>query len=193
MLKKDHFERLGGHAKRLIAALTFSRSDGGLQLSVPSRMQVDGYCCGLCSARMVAEYHGATIPAARVRRFAKQNPDGTETGAMVRFLRTNGMIVRRFSEGTAKIATILDAILSGWPVIVSVPEHYLVVTGYDRKHFYVNDPALLRSLSGRVSRSAFRRDWTREALIITGIRPRKRHKTAKRTKKRIMAKKKLTK
>lgn len=144
---------------------------------------------------MVAEYHGATIPAARVRRFAKQSEseDGTETESMVRFLRANGMIVRCYPEGSASIATIIGALQAELPVIVSVTEHYLVVSGYDRRYFYVNDPSPIRALSGRVSRTAFRRKWTREALIVIGMRSRKRRKIAKPTKKRIVAKKKLTK
>lgn len=173
MLTKHHLEKLGGHFKRLIASLPRLRREPTVFLDVPSRMQMDGYCCGLCSARMVAEFHGVHVPHARVERFGKQNPEGTDTKPMVAFLRANGMTVRRYCDGEARIATLLEALDRELPVIVSVPEHYLVVIGYDRNFLYVNDPSALRNPLGRIARPAFRRRWTREALIVTRVRSHK--------------------
>ena len=179
MLTKHHLEKLGGNFKGGIAALARFRCEPTVLLHVPRLMQMDGYSCGLQSARMVAEFHGVEISHSRVERFAKQNRDGTETNPMVAFLRANGMTVRQYCEGEARIATILDALDKGLPIIVSVPEHYLVVNGYDRNSLYVIDPSPHRMPLSIIKRPAFRRMWTREALIVTRVRSHRMRRAAK--------------
>lgn len=153
--------------KQTIASVRRLTHEPTVLLDVPSRMQMDGYCCGLCSARMVAEYHGIHISHSRVERFARQNRDGTDTKPMIAFLRANGFRVRRYAEGEAPVATLIDALDRELPVIVSIPEHYLVVIGYSRSFLYVHDPSALSHVTNTVLRSDFRRRWTREALIVT--------------------------
>jgi len=177
MSLKHHLERIGGKLKHALASVRRISHGPTVLLDVPARMQMDGYCCGLCSARMVAEYHGVYMPRARVERFAKANPDGTETKEMVAFLRANGMSVRKYADGEANIATLTDALDRELPVIVSVPEHYLVLIGYSRNYFYFHDPSPIRQ--NTVLRSRFRRRWTREALIVTRISSPKVRKAAK--------------
>lgn len=144
------------------------RNRGEHCLPVPYRMQVDGHCCGLCSALMVAEYYGFQVEHEQVERFERNNGDGTDTGPMTRFLRASGLSVRVYKEKQARIATLIDALENGIPVIVSVrPPHYLVVVGYDARFFYVNDPFLLLRVSGRLTRQEFRWMWTGEALLVT--------------------------
>lgn len=166
MFTKRDFERIGGYIKDAAAVVLGNRQSSSLD--VPYRMQMGGYCCGLCSALMVAEFHSVRVPQSRTEQFAANNPDGTETGPLTRFLRENRLSVRVYREGAARVATILEALEAEVPVIVSVkPPHYLVVIGYDSRFFYVNDPSPKGNVSGRIERTRFRRIWTREALIIT--------------------------
>lgn len=167
MSLKHRLERIGGALKHALASVRRIGHDPTVLLDVPTRMQMDGYCCGLCSARMVAEYRGIYISHSRVERFARQNPDGTDTKPMLAFLRANGLSVRKYADGEARIATLIDALDRELPVIVSIPEHYLVVIGYSRSFLYVHDPSALSHPTNTVLRSAFRRRWTREALIVT--------------------------
>ncbi len=166
MITKRDFERIGGWFKDAAAVVVGNRwSDC---LDVPYRMQVDGCCCGLCSALMVAEFYSVRIPEGRIEQFAENSLDGTDTGPLTRFLRASGLSVRVHGEGDARIATIIDALDQDIPVIVSVrPPHYLVVIGYDSTFFYVNDPSPKGNVSGRIARTRFRRIWTREALVVT--------------------------
>jgi ABC-type bacteriocin/lantibiotic exporter with double-glycine peptidase domain len=180
MSLKHHFERIGGALKHAVGSVRRLAHQPTVLLDVPARMQMDGYCCGLCSARMVAEYHGVYITHSRVERFAKQNRDGTDTKPMVAFLRANGFSVRRYAEGEARIATLIDALKRELPVIVSIPEHYLVVIGYSRSYFYVHDPSVLSHPTNTVLRSDFRRRWTREALIVTRTTSRHKRKATKK-------------
>lgn len=180
MSLKHQLERIGGTLKHAVASVRRLAHRPTVLLDVPARMQMDGYCCGLCSARMVAEYHGVHISHAKVERFAKQNPDGTDTTPMVAFLRANGFSVRKYPDGEARIATLIDALDRDLPVIVSIPEHYLVVIGYSRSFFYVHDPYAISHPTNTVSRSDFRRRWTREALIVTRIAKRTVRKKAKK-------------
>ena len=180
MSLKHHLERIGGALKHAVASVRRIAHQPTVLLDVPSRMQMDGYCCGLCSVRMVAEYHGVYISHSRVERFAKQNPDGTNTKPMVAFLRANGFTVRKYADGEARIATLIDALDRELPVIVSIPEHYLVVVGYSRSFLYVHDPSALSHPTNTVLRSTFRRRWTREALIVTRITSRTVRKVVKK-------------
>ncbi len=170
---------MGGWLKDSLAVVTGNRRTECLD--VPYRMQVDGYCCGLCSALMVAEFYSVRIPERRVDQFAANSLDGTETGPLTRFLRASGLSVRVHCEGEARIETIIDALDRDIPVIASVrPPHYLVLIGYDSSFFYVNDPSPKGNISGRIERSRFRRIWTREALLVTKRRRVVRTRKARR-------------
>ena len=103
MSLKNHLERLGGTLKHGAATMRRLTHRPIVLLDVPSRMQMDGYCCGLCSARMVAEFHGIHIPHAKVEQFAGENRDGTNTEPMTAFLRANGLRVRTYAEGEAHV------------------------------------------------------------------------------------------
>ena len=148
------------------------RNRGEHCLPVPCRMQVDGYCCGLCSALMVAEYYGVQIEPEQIARFERNNGDGTDTGPMTRFLRAGGLSVRVYKEKEARIATLIDALEVRIPIIVSVrPPHYLVVVGYDAKFFYVNDPFLLFRVSGRLVAANFDRCGLAKQVVFKLVLP----------------------
>jgi ABC-type bacteriocin/lantibiotic exporter with double-glycine peptidase domain len=172
---KRHLEEIGGRLKEIAAIVAGNRRS--ICLSVPSLMQVDGHSCGFCSALMVAKFHSVPIPKTRIRHFADKSWDGTSMRQMVHFLQGSGMSVRVHGDGQARVATLLRALDQDIPVIVSVrlkDPHYLVITGYHSRFFYVNDPSPLRNVSGRIRRTEFRRIWTREALIVTRrTRPRR--------------------
>jgi ABC-type bacteriocin/lantibiotic exporter with double-glycine peptidase domain len=162
---KRKLERIGGWLKAITATFGGNR---GVCLDVPSLIQVDGHSCGFCSALMVTNFYSVRMPQGRVRRFAHASRDGTSTRQMVEFLRGSGLSVRVYEEGEARVKKLLRALDNETPVIVSVRRkypHYLLMTGYDSRFFYVNDPSPLRNVSGRIQRTEFRRIWTREALM----------------------------
>jgi ABC-type bacteriocin/lantibiotic exporter with double-glycine peptidase domain len=165
---KRHLEEIGGRLKKIAAIVAGNRRS--VCLPVPSLIQVDGHSCGFCSALMVTNFYSVRISQERLRRFACISRDGTSTRQMVQFLRGGGLSVRVHEDGEAHVATVLQALDKDIPVIVSVrPKHphYLVITGYDSRFLYVNDPAAHRNVFGRIRRRRFRRIWTREALIVT--------------------------
>ena len=99
---------------------------------------------------------------------------------MIAFLRANGLSVRRYAEGEARVATLIDALDRGLPIIVSIPEHYLVIIGYSRSFLYMHDPSALSHPTNTVLRSDFRRRWTQEALIVTRTTSRTFRKATKK-------------
>jgi ABC-type bacteriocin/lantibiotic exporter with double-glycine peptidase domain len=163
---KRTLEPKAGKLKRLATAVRGNPECGCI--NVPYRVQLDRRLCGLNSALMVAEHHLINIRDEVIQRFDANSANGTDTGPMTRFLRANGMSVRVFRHGEARIANLTAAIDDNIPVIVSVrPPHYLVLVSYDESFFYVNDPSLVGNVSGRIARAQFRRIWTREALVVT--------------------------
>jgi ABC-type bacteriocin/lantibiotic exporter with double-glycine peptidase domain len=184
MITKRRFEQIVGAAKDVAATVAEKLSpvrrrlgEKRVMLDVPNRSQMDKYSCGLCSALMVAEFHGVRIRPPRINRFDEKHTDGTTAGPLVRFCRQNGFSVREFSDGDARISTITAALDAGIPPIVSITlpptlfrqeetEHYLVVRGYDSKFFYVNDPSAVSNIRGYVPRARFRRVWRRDALLL---------------------------
>jgi len=186
MALKHHFERIGGIMKNAIASVRRITHKPTVLLGVPSRMQMDGYCCGVCSARMVAEYHGVYIDHTQVEQFAKQSTEGTDTKPMLSFLRANKLSVQKYDEGKARIATLIDALNQSLPIIVSIPGHYFVLIGYSSKYFYVHDPSAFMHPTNTVLRSKFTQSWTREALIVTGPTSHTKRKTIKKFKPKLI-------
>jgi ABC-type bacteriocin/lantibiotic exporter with double-glycine peptidase domain len=149
-MKKQDLELITGRIKDAIAMSLGNRT---VCLDVPYLMQVDGHSCGFCSALMIARFYSVRIPQVDIQQFAHASRDGTGTRQMVEFLRRRKLSVRVYEDGEARVATILGALGTDIPVIVSVRPrhpHYLVIIGVDAEFFYVNDPSPHRNLSGCV-------------------------------------------
>ena len=168
MSTKRNLERIAGRLKASAAHILRNRGEHCLPGALP-------HAGGRLLLWPLLGPDGRGVPTApKLSRntssgFERNNWDGTDTGPITRFLRASGLSVRVYKEKQARIATLIDALEGGIPVIVSIrPPHYLVVSLATTPSFSTSMTrfSTLR-VSGRLTRQEFRRMWTREALLVT--------------------------
>lgn len=144
---------------------------GGKVLKVPMRNQRlnsvgPAWSCGPTSLGMAMEYLGKKVSSVQLISDCGTNRNGTDHAGMVRGAKKNGFSGARwvYGESAAWVRRQIDA---GKPVVVNVPNHYMVCIGYDSRGYLIfNDPNGGRELVW--SPSHFEANWVHghAALIL---------------------------
>lgn len=139
--------------------------------------------CGACSLKMVAEFHGKTVPdilslcneAKERGGYDMQN--GWIHDYLVMRARELGLQAER-KEGVTELDEIIVSLESGNPVIVSVEKrvleqkrfHMLVIVGFDDNGFIYHEPESTDKERGQFrmcSYDSFMEYWRGKAIFIT--------------------------
>jgi len=148
---------------------------GAIRIQLPDVRQPDGYSCGASALMSICAYYG--VGPRTIDEFKKElgtNPEsGTNYREMVRFARSLGLDARAEVGWTPD--QLEAAVAKGHPVIVAIQAyaedphiyqdprrnedgHYVVVIGFDRENYYMEDPSLARH-RGFLPKSEFLRRW----------------------------------
>ncbi|RLG60529.1 hypothetical protein DRN87_03995 [Candidatus Geothermarchaeota archaeon] len=118
-----------------------------IMLFVPYEFQWDTAWCGPASLAMVLRYYGFNIHMWDIAEFLRLSKDeGTLISDLTYYLDNfySGLKVkigRYKSVSDGFKSDIISNLTSGYPVIVLVPKHYIVVTGYNEEGVFINDPS----------------------------------------------------
>jgi uncharacterized protein YvpB len=160
-----------------------------MQLSVPYYSQFidiqDPFwmlrACGAASFKMVAEYHGKSVPGlldlckeAQERGGYNMN-NGWVHDYLVMKMRESGLVSER-KEGVTDIGAIITSLDKGNPVIASVEKrileqtrfHMIVIVGYDDKDIIYHEPESTDRERGqyrRCSRETFIEYWRGKVIF----------------------------
>ena len=118
---------------------------GGKVLNVPMRNQRTNsvgpaWSCGPTSLGMAMQYLGKNVSSVQLITDCGTNRSGTDHAGMVRGAKKNGFSNAKwvYGESAAWVRRQIDA---GKPVVVNVPNHYMVCIGYDHRGYLIfNDP-----------------------------------------------------
>lgn len=141
----------------------------------PRVIQLTGYTCGSCSTYAITSFFGVDVSYRDVRRAVKTTKEGTEEGAIVRFLRSCRLRVAPRDRLTW--AGLLEALTKNNVVLVGLDgDHYGVVHAYDpiSDEILLADPSIRRQLRRRISASDFKRRWMCDGIIVRRRRRRAR-------------------
>jgi ABC-type bacteriocin/lantibiotic exporter with double-glycine peptidase domain len=149
-------------------------------LPVPHRPQLsEGDCLAACAAMALA-YWGHDSPYQELLQRLEIKPYGAPASNILHLASARLQVV--YSNGDS--GGLEGFLKQGFPAIVFVrtgdlpywtygTDHALVVTGYDRVHYYLNDPAYHRPrlpvLKGDLELAWLERDYTYALLFIPAL------------------------
>ncbi len=146
-------------------------------LSVADVRQSDRFSCGPASCQAILQYWGTNVPEGELISYLSDVTGcmvGTDPRFMVNVLRY-GYDIETEMRQNMTISDLEEEIRNGRPVIAMIqawkePDdptpwaedtyhgHYVVVSGFDQKNIYVEDPVLLGSI-GYIPKEEFMDRW----------------------------------
>ncbi len=128
------------------------------KLRVPLVLQMENVECGAASLAMVLRYFGKkSISLEQLRTDCGVSRDGVTAKGIKKAAKKNGLVCRAFRANPENIKKVALPAVIHWNM-----GHFVVLCGYGKKYYYINDPALGKY---RVSYEEFDRSFT--GIVLT--------------------------
>lgn len=103
---------------------------------VPMVMQMESLECGAASLDMILGYYGRYVPLSQIRKECGVSRDGSNMKSMGLVAQSYGLQVKLFRYDMNDLKTVAT-----YPCILFWDRnHFVVLTGFRKGHFYLNDP-----------------------------------------------------
>lgn len=126
--------------------------------NVPMVLQMENAECGAASLAMILKYHGkGNISLEQLRIDCKVSRDGVNARGIKNAAVKNGLDCKVFKANPENIKKVTLPAIMHWNM-----GHFVVLTGFDKKYYYINDPAIGKL---RVDHPEFNKSFT--GIVLT--------------------------
>ena len=109
---------------------------GKRRATTPLLMQTHATECGAACLGSVLAYFGRWVPFTELRTRCEVSRDGSTAAGIMRAARSYGLECRGRSAQAHQLKKLRLPMILFWEY-----NHFLILEGFDRRHFYLNDPA----------------------------------------------------
>lgn len=128
------------------------------KVSVPLVLQMENVECGAASLAMILRYFGKrNVSLEQLRIDCNVSRDGVTAKGIKRAAIKNGLICKAFKANPENLKKVMMPVIIHWNM-----GHFVVLCGYNKNYFYINDPALGKY---KVSYDEFDRSFT--GIVLT--------------------------
>ena len=126
------------------------------RITTPILLQMHASECGAACLGSVLAYFGRLVPLTELREKCEVSRDGSSAASIARASRHYGLECRGLSVRAEQLKKLPLPLILFWQF-----SHFVVLEGFDGRHFYLNDPATGRR---RLSAEEFNKDYSGIAL-----------------------------
>ncbi len=109
------------------------------RVTTPLLLQTHATECGAASLGSVLAYFGRWVPLIELRGKCEVSRDGSTAAGIVRAAKSYGLECKGLNVHIRQLKNLPLPLIVFWEF-----NHFLILEGYDRKSFYLNDPAMGR-------------------------------------------------
>ena len=128
------------------------------RVSTPVLLQMHAAECGAACLGSVLAYFGRRVSLTELRERCEVSRDGSSAASLLRAARHYGLECRGLSASTGLLKKLTMPAILFWQF-----NHFVVLEGFDRNNFYLNDPATGRRT---ISAEEFEKSFSRVALTF---------------------------
>lgn len=143
------------HAFQRLAE-AFTKQDRQRRISVPLIMQAHATECGAACLCSVLAYFDHWVPLTELRDRCEVSRDGSTAAGILRAARHYGLKCTGHTGDTELLKAMQLPLILFWEF-----NHFVILEGYNRKHFFLLDPAVGRRI---ISAAEFSKSYTGVAL-----------------------------
>lgn len=123
---------------------------------VPTVLQMEAVECGAASLTMILGYFNKYVTLEEVREKCGVNRDGSKASLLLKAARSYGINAQGYRKDTESVLKLKMPLIIHWNM-----NHFLVLEGYYKGKYYLNDPATGRRT---VDRETFNKSFTGVAI-----------------------------